>query len=357
MLLSVRPHWVPASIWGNMADVVIVAGTKRGNDFVPVLEIKQMIGRAGRKHGGGECLAHVIVEDDRASEIQSGIDHGTNMEVHSSFGSIDKLFFHLMPEIASGRVSNVESAEAWFSRSLAFRQDSKKINFQKVFNGMEKEGAIHQVAGVVKPTKVGIIASDLYFHPGDVQAWRENFGRIFEMGLENDTSAIAWALGTRTHTKCHGDFADHRFVIGEYKGSIPLGLDLEQGTVTQVVLWWCCMGGPPVGRMRNQMLELRDDIGRIRRALVRLDREIAGWDKEEFFADMEIMIRRRIGTNLVELCKLPGITKGRAEFLYDKGAYDADSIAGIAEDIKDELDEPFSVALKGITDGVLGKSR
>ena len=39
-----------------MADRVIVAGMRRGRSLVPVSEIKQMVGRAGRKHGGSATV-------------------------------------------------------------------------------------------------------------------------------------------------------------------------------------------------------------------------------------------------------------------------------------------------------------
>lgn len=340
-----------------MADVVIVVGTKRGHEFVSPIEIKQMVGRAGRKHGGETALAQVIVEDERAAEVQAELEQGANMEVHSSFGDRDGLAFHLLPEIAAGRVADISSAQRWFTRSLASHQGSK-VNFEKVFGKMEEMGAVRLFPGhSVQATKVGKIAASLYFHPGDVQAWKDNFTRLFELGLENDNAAIAWALGTRTHSKSHGDFGDHRFVIGEFKSALPIGLELEEGTVTQVVLWWCAMGGPPAGRMRNQMLELRDDMGRIKRALVRLDKEVAGWNRGRFFDDVELMVRKGITVSLVELCRLPGITKGRADFLYNAGARDAEGIAEIIGNIQDELDESFEAALKEIIDGVRRTSR
>ena len=108
------------------------------------------------------------------------------------------------------------------------------------------------------------------------------------------------------------------------------------------------MGGPPVGKMRNQMLELREDIGRIKRALVRLDREVAGWNRSGFFDDVELMVRKGINTTLLDLCKLPGITKGRADFLYNVGARDINGIAEILPNIEDDIDEPFKAALKEI---------
>jgi len=280
-----------------MADVVIVVGTKRGNEKVPALEIKQMIGRAGRKHGGEACQAYIITDDD-CEELKSDIEQGSNLVVCSSFLTVDDLVFHLMPEISSGRIRNTDDAERWFSRSLAATQGSR-IDFRKLFDKMEKIGAVQKRPhGVVAPTRDGEIAAALYFHPADVRAWRENFARLFELGLEHDTAAIAWALGGLPVSHSQGDFGTHRFVLEEFRSALPLGLDVLPGRMIRTVLWWGMMGGPPMGQMRNQMLELRGDFGRVKRALLRMDQE-SGWGRSEFFDDVQVMVDRHVGCHLV----------------------------------------------------------
>jgi hypothetical protein len=339
-----------------MADIVIVVGTKRGKEDVSILDLKQMCGRAGRKHGGETALAQIIVEEDKIVEVKDGLENGQNMNVLSSFDRLEGLLFHIMPEIVSGMIYNLESAEKWFQRSLAALQ-GRKVNFRKVFEKMESMGAIRRLPGdIVMATKTGIIASDLYFHPEDVQSWKDNFTKLFELGLENDNAAIAWALGTRYQGKSQGDFGEHRYLMSEYKSSLPMGLDAEPGTIIQTTLWWCLMGGPPAGKMRNQMLELREDMGRIKRALVRLDKEYTGWNRESFFNDLDLMVHKGISVSLLDLCKLPGITKGKAEYLYNMGARDADGIADIFENIEDDIEESFVLNLKGIIDGLSRKS-
>ena len=143
-----------------MADVVIVVGTKRGKESVPVLEIKQMVGRAGRKHGGEAALANVIVEEDRIEDIRAGLEKGQNMDVRSSFGETDGLLFHLMPEIVSGKVEDVITAIRWFKRSLAASQ-GRKVNFGKLFDKLEVVGAYHR-------QEVGAYL-EAYHHLGEVE--------------------------------------------------------------------------------------------------------------------------------------------------------------------------------------------
>jgi hypothetical protein len=163
-------------------------------------------------------------------------------------------------------------------------------------------------------------------------------------------------LGTTPNTRKRGDFGTHRFVLGEYKGALPLGLDIEEGTMIQGVLWWCAMGCESAGPLRSQMFEIRENVGRIIRCLIRIDREVAEWNREVFFNDVGMMVRKGIPVSLVELCRLPGITKGKAAFLYEKGAHDASGIADVLPNIEDEIDEPFLDDLKRISSEFSAKS-
>jgi len=237
-----------------VSDTVIIVGTKRGNEFVPSIELTQMCGRAGRKQNGETAIAHLIVEDDRIKEVQESLENGLNMDVHSKFQNMESLIFHILPEIVAKRISNIEDADKWFKRSLFYSQKGN-VDFVNVFKQLEKMESIKYLdAKNIVSTKIGEIASDLYFHPGDILAWKNNFEKLFELGLENDNSAIAWALGTRPNGRSIGDVGEgHRYIIDECRNSLPLGIDMEKGMILQVVLWWCLMGGPSSGKMRNHV--------------------------------------------------------------------------------------------------------
>jgi len=335
-----------------MSDVVIVVGTTRGREDVDPRDIKQMVGRTGRKHDGTDAIAHVIVEVEREDEIREGLDHGEHMDVFSCFGKTDDFYFHFMSEIVDEVVVNTETAQMWYSRSLEFRQGGKK-NFKKIFDKLLSWESITIINDVVRPTRLGCIASELYFHPENTQSWKDNFGQVFELGLEKDTAAIAWALGTRTHSKSHGDFGqDYRYIMDDFKSALPLGLDVEKGTLTQCVLWWCAMGGPPAGKLRNQLLQLKEDVGRIKRALVKIDTDIMHWDRTEFFDDVEVMVKKNVSDRLLDLCKLPGMTKSRADYLYNAGVKSAEDIEGILPNIEEEIDDSFKVVLEEIINGL-----
>lgn len=333
-----------------MADRVIVVGVRRGKENLPISEITQMVGRAGRSHDNRSCRADIIVEEDAFDNLKASMESNENMIVRSSLNSVDELAFHILPEICDGGVRNIVDAEKWYSKSLGAFQ-GKKPKLEKVLNKLMESEAIKETPVGFMATDLGLISSRLYFHPGDVRAWRDNFSTIFRMGLEHDDLAVAWALGSVPCTRASGDFDKYWYVVGECKGNMPLGLEIAEGTSITITLWWSAIGGPAVGKMRNQMLGMRDNFGRIYHALVGIDQNMAHWEMKDFFDDLLVRIRRGIPSTLSDLCKLPGITKNRAAYLYNMGVRDADGIKDVINSL-DDIDEGFIQTLRSIANGV-----
>ena len=334
-----------------MADRVIVVGVRRGRERVPISEVMQMVGRAGRKHDGKACRADIIVEEDDIEDVEQEMKSGSSLTVNSSLNSVEELAFHMLPEICNGVVKDVAGAERWYSKSFGAFQ-GKTPKFDNVFAELLEAEAIKETQTGFMPTELGMISSRLYFNPADVRAWRENFGTIFKMGLEREDLAIAWALGGVPCTRVSGDFGKHWHVVGECKGNMPLGLDMVDGTSITVTLWWSAIGGPSVGKMRSQMLGLRDNFGRIYQALVGIDQNIAHWGMREFFDELLVRVHKGIPEVLAELCKLPGITKSRAAYLNDMGIRCEEDIKDNIVSFGDDIDEDFTQALRNIANGV-----
>ena len=72
---------------------------------------------------------------------------------------------------------------------------------------------------------------------------------------------------------------------------------------------------------------------------------------DEFFEDLETRCKKRIPSELAELCKLPKISKGRARFLHNMGIMNVEAIRENLGDLEGEIDDSFHKALKDISDG------
>jgi hypothetical protein len=316
-----------------MADRVIVVGVTRAGSRVPIAQIRQMIGRAGRDHYGPAALAEIIIEDEEA-DVEEELDNPDSLIVSSHLSEIDRTVFHLMPEISSARVRDIQTAEHWFSRSFgAF--SGKEIDFKGVFERLHEEDVANWDGRYVTSKAVGDVASSLYFHPFDVAAWRDNFSRLFFDGLEIYDEAVAWALGNVPHFKASGSLGKRWEIIEEFKGRLPLALESRNGSLVTGIVWWNVTGGPSIGHMKNQAIAFREDFGRVLRVLTVLNRE-KDWDMSDFFSDLEFRVRRALPSDLLELCRL-GIPKGQAACLYNMGVTGAESLRDLAQNAQESF--------------------
>jgi hypothetical protein len=310
-----------------------------------------MVGRAGRKHGGDVCHATVIVESELEDEVRQGMDDNAGFKVGSSLGDSGMVAFHILPEICEQNVVDIPTAKSWYRRSFGATQGVVP-NFSEVFVLLREVQAVSQVTDKFEITDAGRIAVRLYFHPADVWAWRDNFDTIFKHRIEHDDMAVAWALGTVPCTRMAGDFGEkHWPVVESCRNEIPAILKKAEGTIVTITLWKYVLGGLPVGKMRNQALALRDNSSRICQALCDLDK-VMGWNKRGFLTELAWRCRRGIPSHLVPLCRLPGISKGRAVFLYEQGVTCREKIAEEYHNLEGEVDDLFGRALRNIANGI-----
>ena len=334
-----------------MADTVIVVGVRRGKERVPPSEIGQMIGRAGRRHDNTTARAVIIVEEGDEEDVRREVSDSESHQVGSVMKDTDVLAFHVLPEICSGQFSEPSHAEEWHSRGFRAYLGGKQ-NFTKAFERLEELEAVEWDFGY-SPTELGRVSSRLYFNPADVKAWKDNFSLMFEMGLESDDVAVAWALGNVPVNRMAGDFGNHWEAVELCRQALPLGIEVTKGCITTITLWRYLIGGPPVGKMRNAALTLRVDAGRICNALKDIDDKVMKWGMEDFFEELVWRLRRGIPDNILPLCRLPGITKSRALWLYNGGVRGRQDIPDFMKNMcDDEVDEPFMKALRDIANGV-----
>jgi len=260
-----------------VSDRVVIVGAKRAGQMIPVREIRQFIGRAGRSHDVSKAQADVIVEEDVEPDVRKGLSEGGKEVVKSAMSDLGLVAFHVLPELCSGKVKDEESFIRWYMRSLCSFQGTM-IGFDDLATFMESMGAARWTHGRLVATGISRIALALYFHPADVVAWRDNFTKLFSMGLEKDDTAVAWALGNVPVSRVSGDLGKHWDAVREFGDRLPIGLEFNDGGLVTATLWWHLMGGPPVGPMKMAALEMRRDFGRVHRALSLLDKFECEWN-------------------------------------------------------------------------------
>lgn len=330
---------------------MVIVGVRRGPSLVPVGELRQMAGRAGRVQGGADARIEVVVSPEDADYAGEALSPGGDPVVGSAMGDEDVMAFHLLPEICAGRVRGGRTAALWHSRGF-----HAALGLPSPVDGamglLRDCGAIEESTGRVVATSLGRVASLMYFHPVDVAAWASNFDEVFRLGAEDDDLAAAWALGSVPSSRRSGDLSGRFWVAGKFKDELPSGLEPVAGSIVNCVLWWSLVGGPSVGPLRGLSLQLREDRQRVFGALRRLDREVGRWGRSDYFDRLEFQVEKSIPVELVPLCRLPGVGKGMAIRLYEMGVEGPEAVLAEAGVEGPRSDEETGMIARGLADGL-----
>ncbi len=171
---------------------VIIRDTKRfeagrGMDYIPVMEIHQMMGRAGRPKYDKEGEAVLIAKSQAEAEfLWNTYINGKPEKVFSKLGVEPVLRTHVLALIASGVTPTREALLEFFSKTFyAYQYHDKAIlhaNLERIINLLEgygfiqrlwtraSEGPFRPASSLsrneeLRPTKIGKRVSELYIDP------------------------------------------------------------------------------------------------------------------------------------------------------------------------------------------------
>jgi len=153
---------------------VIIRGYRRynpnyGSVPIPVLEYKQMAGRAGRPTLDPYGEAVTIVKSDKEAEwVENNYLHGEPETIWSKLASEPSLRTHILSLIVTGFVQTTEELNSFIARTLyAHQQQTWGIqeSLQKVLVFLENSKMIIRDDNNFYPTELGILISKLYLDP------------------------------------------------------------------------------------------------------------------------------------------------------------------------------------------------
>jgi len=296
---------------------------------IPVLEIKQMCGRAGRpkydKYGEAILFAKDIDEIDEVIE-QYFLSEPEAIE--SKLGSEPALRMHVLASVATGHVNTEDDLFAFFNRTFfAFTGDIYQIHgkIREVLDFLAKEDFITRKDGFLKATFFGKRTSDLYIDPLSAVKLRDALRES-----RDDAVYHLWTICTTPDMPKlylrRGDYAwveqkieeadlifpveDYDFFLAEVKTASLLGDWIMERTEEEVTKKFG-IGPGDVRRMTDQaewLLYSMAELGKIFnkkkvRGLTRLTIQVQYGVKEE----------------LIELISLRGVGRVRGRALFQRG--------------------------------------
>ncbi len=183
---------------------VIVRDVRRydsmyGNLPIPVLEIKQMLGRAGRPRYDTEGQAILVAKNEnQRSDLMERYLLGEPERIYSKLGTEAALRSHVLASIATGLVADDDDLERFIDSTFyAHQAESWTIEerLDRVLEFLEDEELITRDGKRLWPTKFGRRVSDLYVDPLSAVLLREAVQRA---GLREELSDLAWLTAVCT---------------------------------------------------------------------------------------------------------------------------------------------------------------
>jgi len=156
------------------ARTVVIRDVKRygleGMHYIPVLEYKQQVGRAGRPKYDKIGYAITIAKSESEQEyIEERYINGVVEDITSRLGVEPVLRFHVLAAIASDFTKTEKSLMDFFESTFFGFQYGLKEDFRelidKILNQLIKWKFIHRDGKFLNPTPVGSRIAELYIDP------------------------------------------------------------------------------------------------------------------------------------------------------------------------------------------------
>ncbi len=322
------------------ARTVVVRDVKRfdsniGYTMIPVLEIKQMCGRAGRPRFDkyGEAILIARNQEERDMLLETYL-LGENEKIFSKLGTEPAVRSHVLALIATKAAASMDELKSFFGKTfLAHQTDASYLveTLEKVVDYLKKEEMLHDSENL-KATLFGRMVSDLYIDPQSAVILRDaltkyspgkSFGVLHaacstpDMSLlylrQSDSEWIEEFLDEKKKemiVEPPDDLATYEIYLAEVKTAKLLNDWLSEVHENDIAEQFSV--GP--GDIRNKM----DLAEWLVHAAARLS-EVFNKDAVDDLHEIRTRIRYGIKPELLELVKLRGIGRVRARALFDRG--------------------------------------
>lgn len=310
--------------WGvNLpARRVIIVGVHRGLNTVEPLDIKQEAGRAGRVGFDPKGDAHILLPDDKYNYYKKWCQDIP--PITSRMNNPDILAFHIVSEISAGEVYDVSTLMEWYNRSLAaFQSDMlDRVDAETLLEKLEKIKIIENINGRYRITKLGRIASNLYYSPYTIAGWYFNFSTIFSEELDKHDPAVAWAL-----SNIRENFEN--YIPKQYEEGVKNFVrDCQRVGISANTDGSAWIGYSFLSCLRYdqefpkyQKTNVQYDMERIISALEQIDQRVAAWGKGSYWSKLQMRIQYEVTWEQTILCELKGIGGAYARRLYENGIH------------------------------------
>ncbi|ASJ00766.1 ATP-dependent DNA helicase [Thermococcus gorgonarius] len=331
---------------------VVIRDTKRYSNFgwvdIPVLEIQQMMGRAGRPKYDKVGEAIIVARTENPKKLMERYVHGKPEKLFSMLANEQAFRSQVLALITNFGVRNFQELVNFLSKTFYAHQrgDTLSLEYKAkdiVYFLIENEFIDIDLENNFIPLPLGKRTSHLYIDPLTAKKFKDAFPKLEKnpnpFGI---FQLIAATPDMATLTVRRGEMEDYLDLAYELEEKLYTGIPyyedsrfqgfLSQVKTAKVLLDWI-----------NEVPEVRIyetynvDPGDLYRIL-----ELADWlmyslielyklfepkgDVLQYLRDLHLRLRHGVREELLELVKLPNIGRKRARALYNAGFRNVEAI-------------------------------
>ena len=277
------------------ADVGLIVGGHRGPTLVDPADIKQEAGRIGRYGLSDKGIVYYLFMNWYFKQMREDVMNVP--EVKSVLP--DRIYFHLVSFIAREKMG-IREIERFLGRTLAAHQAPIGKAMLEAIDLLSSYGIVKQNGDVLSVSPIGRAAALMYVDPIDLYFLRKNL-----QSKPYTPTRLARALtdipSLRYDTYIPKDMTD---VV-----KMPYGAQ----TLLATGLYYWLSGKPITDVVSTLVFSYIADVERWMAAL-----RITGMNKH-YCETLELMLKSGVSSKVIELVKIPGIGRKRAENLYKLG--------------------------------------
>lgn len=316
------------------ARIVIVVGIHRGIEEVSELDIVQMCGRSGRMGIDIEGDAIVVLPETLFDEWKKKIE--SPGDIISQMNNPLVMGFHIIGEIVNKWIKTRNDVYAWYSRTLASRQNILKVDsdyVNQMIDFLLKNKAIAEVNGRLVETELGKACCYFYLRPDMLKDLMDNWTKIFDMKIENNDFMLTRALSRLgMYNEVIVSKADRAYIESYHKASKAMDTVFGGSFERQAKIGMAYLnmirgiksvemkdGKKVPNPLSSTQRSLQQDVQRVFQAMAYIDAKYARWNKGNYWTVMGIRLKYGVGPELVGLCQLNGVGGVLAKKMYDAG--------------------------------------
>lgn len=281
-----------------MIDEVIICGIRRNNELIPMIEIEQSIGRAGRSYTKNGSAIILVSKYDESKAFDYLFEECP--DIQSQMNEISELSFHFLPVVYRNKFVDKDLFEQWYSKTLSCLQ-GKKVTYKKVCDYLIENECAYMDNKKLHCSDLGVLSCNYFVYPSRIKALKD---KIKELPIDyKNRYCLSWMLAYDVLNVCElGDGYDE-FIYSCKRNDCFF----EQEEAVHGFVYYCIFSNVNHPLVKFQISQEKNNIDRILNVAKSISIICGNGELSEYLTIVLDGLTKNMSPEVAEFSKLTGI--------------------------------------------------